>query len=64
MMDNIIYVKNTEPNATVLVRDALEKVKKGVNNIIRFEKSAIVFMQKAAIQTFFIHLIIFQAKRM
>lgn len=42
-MDNIIYVKNTEPNATVLVRDALEKVKKGVNNIIRFEKSVYRF---------------------
>ena len=45
-MDNIIYIKNTEANATVLVRNALKNVKKGVNNIIKFEKSVYHFYKE------------------
>ena len=45
-MDNIIYIKNTEANATVLVRNALKNVKKGVNNIIKFEKSVYYFYKE------------------
>lgn len=45
-MDNIIYIKNTKANATVLVREALEKIKKGVKNIIRFDKSVYRFYKE------------------
>lgn len=45
-MDNIIYVKNTESNATFLIRNALKNVKKGVNNIIKFEKSVYRFYKE------------------
>ena len=50
---NIISIKNSEDNATLLVKQAFSKIKEQEENIIRFEKSTYYFYAEGAYEDIF-----------